>query len=54
MAAFRNYLNRSTKQKKLVVIEAHLQTYNFQNKLEAQWASILWEGLIHFELSQSV
>ncbi|CAF1178299.1 unnamed protein product [Rotaria sp. Silwood1] len=32
-------------EKKLIVIEAHLQTYNFQNKLEAQWASILQRGL---------
>jgi hypothetical protein len=31
----------SITQKNLITIEAHLQTPNFQNKLEAQWASIL-------------
>jgi hypothetical protein len=28
----------------LVAIEAHLQTFDFQDKLEAQWASILCVG----------
>jgi hypothetical protein len=27
-----------------LVIEVHLQTCNYQNKLEAHWASILGEG----------
>jgi hypothetical protein len=34
----------STTQKNMIAIEAHLQTFDFQNKLEAQWASILWGG----------